>query len=208
MKKIDHIIFGCSDINEGIAIIHNKLGIDAPIAGRHPAFGTINALLSLGEGTYFEIIAPDPERKSKKIPDIFGLDQLKKPGLIGWMVKDNDPEKTIESLSKAGFQMGDLISGVRERPDGSIVSWQLTNPSIRLIEGFIPFLIQWGKQTIHPSQVTPKGCNLVDLQVFHPMAKRLNEVYRIINLPIEAVESEDAFFRASIDCPNGQIILE
>jgi len=57
---LDHILLGSSDLDEGIAFVKKHTGVTAAFGGVHPGRGSRNALLSLGEKHYLEIIAPTP----------------------------------------------------------------------------------------------------------------------------------------------------
>jgi Glyoxalase-like domain len=65
-NAIDHIVFGCSDLERGMDEIEQLLGIRPVPGGRHIQFGTHNALLSLGPATYLEVIGVTYERANIK----------------------------------------------------------------------------------------------------------------------------------------------
>ena len=61
MHYIDHIVIGIHDLEKGIASIEDLTGVKPVYGGAHPSLGTHNALISLGNRTYLEILAPNPD---------------------------------------------------------------------------------------------------------------------------------------------------
>src|SRR5690348_8429093 len=85
---LDHFILGCNDLDHGIDFVEQNTGVRAALGGVHPGRGTCNALLSLGERRYLEIMAPDPAQHVT--PQIPRLLELKEPRIVGWAVHTND----------------------------------------------------------------------------------------------------------------------
>src|SRR4051812_10884651 len=61
LSRIDHVILGIDDLQKGIAELERATGVRAVFGGAHPGRGTQNALISLGENHYLEILAPNPD---------------------------------------------------------------------------------------------------------------------------------------------------
>ncbi len=74
--KLDHITVVARTLEEGAAHIKRQLGIDMPKGGAHPAMGTHNRLLSLGETAFLELIAIDPDATPPSHPRWFNLDRF------------------------------------------------------------------------------------------------------------------------------------
>ena len=164
---VDHLIYAAPDLDDGILAMERLLGRRAVPGGRHPDFGTRNALLGLGPETYIEIIAPDPAVPSPPRGRLFGLDQLERPRLVTWVLRDEAIEARAEAARRAGLAIGAVAKGSRVRPDGGVVSWKVTDPYAMPMDGAVPFLIAWGT-TPHPAASLPVAGQLLDLGLEHP----------------------------------------
>src|SRR5690349_13938676 len=80
---LDHILIGVPDLEQGIAAFRKGTGVTPVRGGHHPGRGTENALVSLGDFGYLEIIAP---QRGTTASDslVTSLKSLKGPAIVGW----------------------------------------------------------------------------------------------------------------------------
>ena len=113
---LDHIILGCSDLDRGIDLLEQNTGVRPAFGGVHPGRGTRNALLSLGERRYLEIMAPDP--KQQDIVRFPQIRQMTNPRLVGWAVHPGDIAAAAKRLRENQIAFQGPDDGSRKRPDG------------------------------------------------------------------------------------------
>jgi hypothetical protein len=204
--QLDHLVYAVRDLDAGIASIERLIGVRAVMGGKHPGHGTHNALLSLGTGSYLEIIAPDPGQPTPSEPRAFGIDQLREPRLVTWAVRISEIEQRVEQGRAAGYDPGPILPLSRRLPDGSELRWRLTLPAIRHGDGLVPFMIEWAPGP-HPSQTAPAGAMLVDLQGEHPRPDAVHPLLDAIGVQLPLIESARPALIATIEGPNGTVLL-
>jgi hypothetical protein len=160
---IDHLVYAAPDLDAGVAEIERLLGVRPAAGGRHPRWGTRNALLSLGPSAYLEVVGPDPEAPRPARGRLFGVESLDRPRLVTWALRCEAIEEVAARLSA----LGTVEAGSRETPDGALLSWQLTDPYAMPLGGAVPFLIAWG-DTPHPATAAPPAGSLAGLWIEHP----------------------------------------
>lgn len=162
--KVDHIILGTSDLDQGIDEFEQLTGLRAQFAGVHPGIGTHNALLALGDDMYFEIIAP--QVPNQPLPGPFrGFEFNKTLKVAGWVVS-GDLSSISNQLADKGIRHSPITSGSRTTPLGQTISWQTIFMQQRNGEIIIdPFFIAWDDGVIHPSKSNPTGLDLIDYSV-------------------------------------------
>jgi hypothetical protein len=137
LPRVDHLVYATGDLERGIAEIEALLGIRAMPGGRHAAWGTCNALVGLGPRCYLEILAPDPDHSTGPAGRLFGLETLGASRLLTWVANGTGLEKLRDSAAGEGVELGDVLSGERQRPDGGVVRWTLTDPRRVLADGVV-----------------------------------------------------------------------
>lgn len=206
-KQIDHLVYTAPSLEEGIQKIEELLGVKAVIGGRHPNYGTHNALLSLGETTYFEIIAPDPDLPVPERGRLLGDSYEDEPKLTTWVLRVEQIERMHSNALENGVKLGHIESGKREKPDGTVLNWKITDPYAFPIDGTIPFLISWG-ETTHPASVVPRAGELIGFEIEHPNPDEVRESLKILGVNIKIIKGKETKLRAIIKTENGIVNLE
>jgi Glyoxalase-like domain len=202
---LDHILLGCNDLDRGIDFVYQHTGVRAAFGGVHPGAGTQNALLSLGENRYLEIIAPDPKQPDG--PDTRNLRSLDDdPAVVGWAAHHADLDGFAAKIRNEGFAMEGPIPGSRKRPDGRVLTWKV----IRLKKDptqLLPFFIEWSAGSVHPSVDSPHGCRLVRFEAFAPYedSQAIDAQIKELGLDLSVAPGKKIFLAATIIGPKGEM---
>lgn len=203
-RMLDHILLGTNDLDAGIAWLEKRTGVRAALGGVHPGRGTRNALVNLGEQRYLEVIAPDPQQAGT--PDTFGLQSLSTPRLVTWAVHLPSAAAQAERLAAAGIDFDGPTAGSRTRPDGTVLNWQ----TLRLEKdrrGMLPFFIEWGADSAHPSLDAPKGCRLLRFEAASIDPDELAKAYAALGIEIRTSRADRPQLRATIAGARGEFSI-
>jgi hypothetical protein len=176
---VDHLVYAAADLEVGRDKIEQLLGVRPVLGGRHPQYGTHNALLSLGPATYLEIIAPDPELDVPERGVLFGADGVREPRLVTWALRSESIDDSAASASSAGVGLGSL-------------------------DGAVPFLISWGA-TPHPAGAAPRAGELVGLRIEHPDPEKVREALLPLGVEIDVRGGEQFRLIARVKTARGEV---
>jgi hypothetical protein len=197
---IDHIMLGIDDLDRGMDSFEQRTGVRPVYGGKHPG-GTHNALVSLGDGTYLEIIAVQRDVAPPK--EYAALKQLHVLTPIGWAVSSTDSAGLRGRLSSAGMPVTEPSAGSRTTPVGATLSWRTFNLKDNFDEA--PFFIIWSPQSAHPSTTSPTGCTLRHWRVAGSHQKTLEQLRRTLDLRVEVADAPATKLSLSLRCPRGSI---
>jgi hypothetical protein len=184
--------------------VEGRFGVRARAGGTHPGQGTHNALLALGAQTYLEIIAPDPGQLAPPAPRPFGVDGLRRGGLVGWALACDDIDAAVARARSRGYDPGEVSGGQRATPAGAVLRWRLTRNAMP--GSLIPFLISWGG-TEHPARSAPPGLTLQAFHLEHPDPPSLAPLLTALGADVEIRPAATAAFAARLSGPNGSHVL-
>ena len=200
----DHMLLGISDLDRGVAFMEERTGVRAAFGGVHPGRGTRNALLRLGTGRYLEIIAPDP--KQSVMTAHAEIREMHEPRLLTWAVHTDDIDALAKKVAGAGFAIDGPADGSRARPDGKILHWK----SFILKDdhgGLLPFFIEWGRDTEHPSVDAPAGCRLIHFAAANDNAEEFRGIVARLGVELAVERGAKPQLRARIESAKGNVEL-
>ena len=137
MLAIDHVILPVRDLAHEAARLKTRYGLASVEGGRHPAWGTANWIVPLGD-TYLELVAvTDNETAGESAFGQWIASAI--PGrVLGWAVR-------TDSIDAVGRRLGlPVLPGSRVAPSGALITWRSVGLDITVREPGLPFFIQWG----------------------------------------------------------------
>jgi hypothetical protein len=196
---IDHLILGVDDLERGMEEFARRTGVTPIKGGVHPGRGTQNALASLGNGQYVEILAPSNEAGTMA-PSSTSHRTLT---AVGWALHSNDLTSVVGVVRGAGFMVSEIRAGARSRPDGVKLSWQTATVGGTGLDA-APFFISWGAATPHPSTESPTGCRLASVALREPDPAPLQRFLATVKV-VAGVTQGASQMTVVLMCPTGSV---
>ncbi len=139
--KIDHVTAAGSNLKELQARLA-AIGIPSVYGGAHSNGATEMALVSFADGSYLELMAPQPNAG----PDTLARQPWTKfmqgdAGPCAFAVRAKDMAAEVQRLRAAGIEVGDPVRNGRQRPDGVRLEWETAPVGPEPSGTFFPFLI-------------------------------------------------------------------
>ena len=206
-RKIDHIVYGVPDLNEGIKYIEEFFGVTPSIGGKHLSKGTKNALLNLGDACYLEILTVDRENREFTGNRWMGIDSIDSPRIIRWALKSEDINTDSRTLSVHSSEHGVIEGGSRQTTDGRLLQWQMTLPTTSAQVDVLPFITDWSKSASHPTDALEEHCRLQRIVLSHPSPSTLQKILFNLGLDVEIDQNDAEQIAIQVETPNGLIIL-
>lgn len=208
----DHFVVGIHDLETGIDCFEALTGVRAVPGGVHPQIGTCNALLSIGEYSYLEIIAPDPGADAARLnPQLKALftDPLADMATLTpylWAVGSRDLNATVSLLAQREIYLTKPATGARQKPDGQSLEWRASFID-RPIFPAAPFFIEWADPSIAPPTDSPKGCQLEAFSIAGPQVDLLQTVTETLSLDTQVSFAPEPAINISLNTPKGTVDL-
>lgn len=204
-SRLDHLVYATPDLAATVADLEHRLGVRPFPGGAHPDWGTRNAVLPLSPTAYLEIIGPDPERAGPA-PRLFGIDALRGPRLVTWAARETGLADLAARARADGVELGAVTEGSRLRPDGTRLTWMLTDPFAPRCGGVVPFFIDW-RDGPHPAEVAPAEVALVSLSAGHPDADPVRARLVQLEIDLDVTPAAAAFLEAGLGTSRGIVRL-
>ena len=204
-NSIDHFILGINDLEKGMKEFALKTGIDPVFGGIHEGAGTHNALVSLGNNQYLEILAPLKKGTATGFGD-FSYENLT---AIGWIIKTNNSERVLPILEKYAIPNTGIRPLSRKTNDGKLLKWTNIFHSNDGQLSLNPFFIEWNEDTPHPSLATPKGCRLNDFTIQSTGSDAMTLFLQSLDLGLHFSKKENVtsgvITELALDTPLGKV---
>jgi len=139
LKQIDHIVVVARNLAEAVENFR-RAGFTVTPGGEHVGGMTHNALISFGDGTYFELIAfhePDVPQEHRWWERL-----ARGEGLVDYALLSDDLDAEAPRVRAAGLSLRGPADGGRRRPDGQELIWRSFFLGTGVGKTALPFVIE------------------------------------------------------------------
>jgi len=207
MLKLDHLTVIAPNLAEGVAHVRACLDLDVPFGQRHAYMGTHNHLLQLGDMTYLEIVALDPDGENPGRRRWFGLDDQAK------VRADWEEGRRLRSWVARVDLHGDVVAGreaifgekVPLPPINSAFDFAIPADGSLPLDGAVPSLIDRRGKPRSMATIADLGARLVSFSLEHPEPGAIATLYRELDIdrPPSIRRGPKLRYRAQIETPAG-----
>jgi len=176
-NKIDHLVIGANDLEQGVTFLKDKLNVILPQASKHVDMSTHNCVAPTGNDSFIEILSIDPDAPEPNRARWFDMDKpavkdkfKQSPCAYHWVVGTNDLDAVI---ANSPIPLGEVVKFTRDER-----SWRLTIPVDGSLQeqGLIPTFIEWSPGA-HPSTgMNDLGITLEEVVLTHPKPEWLTDI--------------------------------
>jgi hypothetical protein len=176
-------LIGTPDLSRSVDEFKAHLGVEPVFGGSHPAHGTSNYLVRIGERSYAEFIGPNVGGQI----DELGRFVRDLPGerLIGAAFETSDLDATARRARELGVVLESVRTDSRDTPEGERLSWRMALFERSVFPGLIMFAIEWAGSS-HPS-LSGAGAELSELEIITPKAAASTYVHDLMNSDVRVV---------------------
>lgn len=207
MLRLDHLTVIAPTLAEGVAHVRACLDLDVPFGQRHRYMGTYNHLLQLGDMTYLEVVALDPEGEKPGRPRWFGL------GAQARVREDWEEGRRLRGWVARTDAIGDIVAG-REAIFGRVVPLPAVDSAFDFaippdgslpLDGAAPSLIDRRGKPRSMATIADLGARLIAFTLEHPDVDGIAALYRKLDIdrPPAIALGPKLRYRARIETPAG-----
>ena len=145
--EIDHVLIAVPDLAAAGREIEARYRLASIEGGHHPAWGTANRIVPLGD-SYLELIGVvDPGKAAGHVVGRWvasAVSHTFRP--LGWAVRTSHLDEIARRLELP------VNAGSRITPSGEELRWRSAGVGQAAIEPCLPFFIEWAPGTLHPGR--------------------------------------------------------
>lgn len=147
LVELDHVLIAVTDLSVAAREIEARYGLASLEGGRHPAWGTANRIVPLGDSFLELVSVVDGVNASQSVFGRWVAAGASKHGqLIGWAVRPSDLDAVAARLHL------EVQGGSRTTATGAMVQWRNAGIGQAAADGSLPFFIEWGLETPFPGK--------------------------------------------------------
>jgi glyoxalase-like protein len=203
--ELDHVLIAVADLAKAGQEFEVRHGLASIEGGRHPAWGTANRIVPLGD-SYVELIAAvDAAKAAESAVGRWVASGVTDPARpLGWAVRTSHLDEIARRLDLS------ISAGSRVTLDRGQLSWRTAGMDRAIAEPALPFFIEWASGTKLPGQTKilhPAGRARISRLVLHSDLNRLAEWLGNHRLPIDVRPGMSALRAIYVTSDGGEIVL-